>query len=87
MSKIKPTNSPQPISGPISVQAASAGESRPVRDLPTSTPVQQQDPREINPQNTIRVKTVKPCAIPTNDEALLRPPVHKKKVPRRKSHG
>ena len=87
MSKIKPTDIPQPISGPISVQATSSGISRPVRDLPAPTTGQQQaEPREINPQNTIRVKTVKPCTTPTTEAMLSQPTVHKKKSPRRKKH-
>ena len=84
MSKIKPNATPQPVSGPISSQASSVGESRAVRDIPAATPGQSQEPREINPQNTIPLKTVKPCPAPTVEPALLRPPVQKNKLQRRK---
>lgn len=52
-------------SGPISSQAAAAGVSLPVRDLPAAVPDGDPTPREINPQNSIRIKPQSDATVPT----------------------
>lgn len=66
--------------GPISSQAAAAGVSSPVRDLPAAVPDRDQTPREINPQNSIRIK---PQIDATEPNKALANPIPRKKTPRR----
>jgi hypothetical protein len=49
-----------PPVGPISSTAAAFGISPRVDQLPVAKPTFEGEPREINPQNTIPVKSVKP---------------------------
>jgi hypothetical protein len=59
MPKTNQSKPPQPTNGPVSKQAAAFGVSIPVRDLPPPTPGPKQASREINPQNTLPIKTIK----------------------------
>ena len=86
MSKVKRNTAPKPVGGPISGEASATAESRPVRDLPAATTCQQQEPREINHQNTIPIKTTGASAIPCTDAALSHPPEKKRKLSRPKKH-
>ena len=75
--KTNDNTSTQDSGKPISVQASSAGVSPRVTDL-KPTPLDPQAPREINPQNSIPVKTIEPCPTTTNSNVLSVPPRKKK---------
>ena len=70
-------------SGPISGQAAATGVSLPVRDLPAAIPDADPTPREINPQNSIRLK---PQIGPAKAKNISLNATPQKKAARRHKH-
>ena len=60
------------VDGPVTGTAAGAAISLPVRDLPAPKPARSQSPREINPQNTVPVKTAEPSSTTVPRKRLLR---------------
>ena len=85
MPKTTPTMTPQPISGPISIQNSGSGESGAVRDVkPAANNVLTQEPREINPLNRVPIKKIDPNAVPSKDGAISPKQLPKKKRVRKK---
>ena len=86
MPKVTSSESSPKTSGPVSVSASGSGVSMPLRDLPpVKSTNQEQEPREINPQNTFPIKTVKPGVSPCAQPELTAPTAQKKKTSRKKS--